>query len=155
MSAEEKDVPYWAIGYGEKMRQWMNPSRVVGIIIGLGIVLRLIQYLHNRSLWLDEASLAFEPDRKNLFRIITTPGLWPNGSSWFSLAYKVLINTFGDSEFVLRLFPFVAGSSLCSFFMQWPDGYLSQRGLIIALALLRFQTRYSATRQNSSNIRQM
>ncbi len=37
---------------GERMRA------IAGLIIGLGIVLRVIPYLHNRSLWLDEAMLA-------------------------------------------------------------------------------------------------
>ena len=57
-----------------KFRQWMNPRRVVWIIIGLGIILRLVQYLYNRSLWLDEASLALNVIEKSFSGLLQPLG---------------------------------------------------------------------------------
>jgi len=156
MPVEGKDVPYLAIGYVEKIRQWMNPRRGVGILIGLGIILRLVQYLYNRSLWLDEASLALNLIKKSFYGLLQPLdwGQWaPPG---FLVVVKVLIRTFGDSEYVLRLFPLVAGILSLLIFYAVARRALSQRGLLIALALFAISgplIRYSSEfKQYSSDV---
>ena len=139
-----------------KFLQWMNPRRVVGIIIGLGIILRLVQYLYNRSLWLDEAYLAMnliEKTFSELLQPLDYGQMAPPGFLWVT---KVLINTFGDSEYVLRLFPFVAGVFSLFIFYAVARRVLSQRGLIIALGLFAISgplLRYSSEfKQYSSDV---
>jgi len=119
-----------------KFLQWMNPSRVVGIIIGLGIVLRLVQYLHNRSLFIDDAGLALNLIEKTFSELFQPLDYYQMAPPGFLLVAKVLINTFGAGEYVLRLFPFVAGVLSLFIFYAVARRVLSQRGLIISLALL-------------------
>jgi hypothetical protein len=156
MLAEKKDVPYRAMGNVEKIRQWMNPRRVVGIIIGLGIVLRLVQYLYNRSLWLDEASLVLNLIEKTFSELLQPLDYGQMAPAGFLSVTKVLINTFGDSEFVLRLFPFVTGIFSLFIFYAVARRVLSQRGLIIALGLFAISMpllRYSSEfKQYSSDV---
>lgn len=140
----------------DKFLQWMNPSRVVGIIIGLGIVLRLVQYLYNRSLWLDEASLALNLIEKTFSELLQPLDYGQAAPPGFLLVAKVLINTFGAGEYVLRLFPFVAGIFSLVIFYAVARRVLSQRGVIIALGLFAISDpliRYSSEfKQYSSDV---
>lgn len=85
-------------------RDWIGLSLVLA-----GFVLRLRQYLVNRSLWLDEAMLAnniLGRDFVGLFRPLDNDQGAPVG---FLLVQKIITLLFSDSEFALRLFPFLAG----------------------------------------------
>ena len=78
------------------------------LILIIGIILRIHQYLMNRSLWLDEAFLAL--DIKNLgFRELLNPECYgqvaPIG---FLLLEKLSATIFGVSELSLRLLPFLS-----------------------------------------------
>ena len=89
---------------GEQLRasDWRG---VVGIIIGFGIILRLIPYLHNRSLWLDEVWLALNIIQKpysQLVGVLENSQIAPIG---FLFIEKFMVLTFGDSEYALRVFP--------------------------------------------------
>jgi hypothetical protein len=82
----------------------------IGLFLLLvGFALRLRQYLVNRSLWLDEAMLANNivgRDFAGLFRPLDNDQGAPVG---FLLLQKSITLLFGDSEFALRLLPFLAG----------------------------------------------
>ena len=85
-------------------RDWIGLSLVLA-----GLVLRLRQYLVNRSLWLDEAMLAnniLARDFAGLFRQLDNDQGAPVG---FLLLQKIITLIFGDSEYALRLIPFLAG----------------------------------------------
>lgn len=85
-------------------RDWIGLSLLL-----IGFVLRLRQYLANRSLWLDEAMLTNNILGRNfggLFQQLDNNQGAPIG---FLLVQKSITLLLGDSEYVLRLFPFVAG----------------------------------------------
>jgi len=48
-------------------------DRLPWLIIGLGIILRVAEYLPNRSLWRDEASLALNITNRSLFELLSKP----------------------------------------------------------------------------------
>ena len=86
------------------LRDWIGLSLVL-----VGFVLRLRQYLADRSLWLDEAMLTNNILGRNfggLFQQLDNNQGAPIG---FLLTQKIITLLIGDSEFALRLFPFVAG----------------------------------------------
>jgi hypothetical protein len=86
------------------LRDWLGLSLVL-----VGLILRLRQYLVNRSLWLDEAMLAnniIGRDFAGLFRQLDNDQGSPVG---FLLIEKAITRLLGDSEYALRLFPFLAG----------------------------------------------
>ena len=85
-------------------RDWIGLALVFA-----GFFLRLRQYLVNRSLWLDEAMLAnniIARDFAGLFRQLDNDQGAPVG---FLLVQKLVTLALGDSEYALRLIPFLAG----------------------------------------------
>lgn len=85
-------------------RDWIGLALVLA-----GFILRLRQYIVNRSLWLDEAMLAnniLGRDFAGLFRQLDNDQGAPIG---FLLLQKTITLTLGDSEFALRILPFLAG----------------------------------------------
>ncbi|MBI5932415.1 MAG: glycosyltransferase family 39 protein [Chloroflexi bacterium] len=85
-------------------RDWIGLTIV---LVGFG--LRLRQYLVNRSLWLDEAMLTnniLARDFAGLFHPLDNDQGAPVG---FLLVQKLVTLALGDSEYALRLVPFLAG----------------------------------------------
>lgn len=81
------------------------------LVLIIGITLRLVQYLYNRSLWLDESYLAngLIDFQNSIFEPL------PNKQSapiLFLIIERGFIRLFGTSEYALRLFPLL--SSLIS-----------------------------------------
>src|SRR5689334_9239195 len=80
------------------------------IVLLLGIVLRLVQYLQNRSLWVDEAMLAINFTGKSFSKLVTSPLQYNQQAPiGFLIVEKVLVDAFGNGEYVLRLFPLICG----------------------------------------------
>jgi hypothetical protein len=86
------------------LRDWIG----LGLVL-VGFILRLRQYLANRSLWLDEAMLTnniLSRSFDGLFQPLDNNQGAPVG---FLLVQKSITLAVGNSEFALRLFPFLAG----------------------------------------------
>jgi hypothetical protein len=110
----------------------------VFLILLLGFILRLQQYLTGRSLWLDEAMLALNivnRDFAGLFQPLDYDQGAPIG---FLLVEKIFNVMFGDHEFVLRFFPFVAGVAGLGLFYLLLRRTTSGIGLLTGLALFAF-----------------
>ena len=104
-------------------------------MIGLGIVLRFIPYLHNRSLWLDEAMLVkgiLQNSFSQLLGLLEHRQMAPVG---FLFIEKTLVLNFGDGEYVLRLFSLLAGILSLFLFYGVARRILTLRGRTIALGL--------------------
>lgn len=76
----------------------------------LGVLLRLRQYLFNRSLWLDEAMLGNNVVERGFHQLLFEP-LTANQSAppGFLLAARATAEWFGPYDWALRIFPLVAG----------------------------------------------
>ncbi len=105
------------------------------IIIVFGIVIRLIQYISNRSLWADEAVLALNIVNRS-YSELTQPldydQVAPIGFLWIE---KFLVNLLGNNEYVLRLFPLIAGMVSLFIFAIIARRYLENLGRVIAILL--------------------
>ena len=79
------------------------------LLITAGVVLRLREYLNNRSLWLDESGLALNIVTRS-FRDLLAPleplQVAPIGFLWLE---RAAVDLGGPSEMVLRLVPLIAG----------------------------------------------
>jgi hypothetical protein len=80
------------------------------LLVMLGVGLRVWAYVGNRSFWLDEILLSRNIVALPLRSLLTEPlqldQVAPRG---FLLVEKLAVLAFGDSELVLRLFPFLCG----------------------------------------------
>ena len=82
---------------------------LLGLILGFGALLRLRDYLANRSLWLDEAWLALNVLGKSIADLILRPLDFNQAAPpGFLLLVKLVVLAFGNSEYVLRLVPLLA-----------------------------------------------
>ena len=103
--------------------------------VGFGIVVRIAQFISNRSLWGDEAWLALNViDRsyQGLLQPLDHNQAAPVGFLWLQ---KLAVQLFGDSEYAHRLFPLIAGVVSVIAIYKLGKGVVSALALPIAVAL--------------------
>src|SRR5215831_4333387 len=110
-------------------------------IIGLGSVLRIGQYLANRSLWLDEAMLAVNIVYRPVAMLLQPLDYNQGAPLGFLLTEKLLVGTFGDNEYALRLFPLVCGVMALFLFRTVALYYLDSKAVPLALCLFALSDR--------------
>lgn len=124
--------------------------------IGFGALVRLVEYVSNRSLWGDEAMLVLnlvERSYLELLQPLDYNQAAPPGFLWIE---KLAIQLFGNNEYALRLFPFLAGLVSLWAFYKLATRYTSAVAAPIAIILfscLKY-TLYYATevKQYSSDV---
>ncbi len=105
-------------------------------LLGGGALLRLHQYLFNRSLYLDEAALALNVLHRSPGALFTPLAYDQAAPAGFLLLQKAMVTMFGDSEYALRLLPLLAG--LLALLAFWPlarRSLVNRAGAFTALAL--------------------
>lgn len=117
----------------------MKTSRLVPLaawgLVALGLVLRLRQYLANRSLWLDEAMLALNIIHKDIGGLFGKLDYEQGAPLGFLLLEKLAATLLGNGERALRLLPLLAGCASLVLFYLLARQILRPPGLLIALAL--------------------
>lgn len=91
------------------LRQFVTPRRVAGVLLALGVVLRLRDYLVCRSLWLDEAMLARNLVDRPIAGLLRPLDHNQGAPVGFLLVQKLTILLLGPSEWSLRLVPLALG----------------------------------------------
>lgn len=89
---------------------------MVSILYSIGIILRLIHYLGNRSLRNDEAALTLNILRRSFFELLQPLDFMQIAPPGFLWILKLLTELFGGSEYALRLIP-LAGSIAALYLM--------------------------------------
>jgi hypothetical protein len=88
----------------------MAKPEVIGwVIVALGFILRARQYIANRSFWQDESSLAVNIVSRSFAGLAEPLGFRQAAPLGFLYIEKLLIVLFGNTDYILRLFPFVCG----------------------------------------------
>jgi hypothetical protein len=104
-------------------------------VVALGCLLRIVQYLLDRSLWMDESYLSLNILHRSF------AGLWgaldyhQGAPIAFLLLEKSAVRLWGGSEYVLRLLPLLAGLASVLFFYQLAGKVLPARAVPIAVGL--------------------
>jgi len=136
------------------VKEWLN--RLPLLICALGILVRSVQYLSNRSIWLDEARLLLnivERSYLDLLRPLDHNQAAPPG---FLLVERLNLELFGNNEYALRLFPFICGILSIFVFYQLAKQLLPKSTFLIALVLFNCMPRLvyfsSEAKQYSSDL---
>ncbi len=109
-----------------------NPQTV---LVALGILIRLVVYAQDRSLWMDEASLFYNLKGMPVLDFsspLTGDQLAPLG---FMITERALIAVLGASRHAVRLLPFICGIGSLLFFAHLAPRILSRRAALVALVL--------------------
>lgn len=106
-----------------------------GVVLLIGVALRLRQYLTVRSLWLDEAMLALNIVRRDVGGLFQPLDYDQGAPIGFLLVEKALVALLGDHELVLRLFPLLTGIAALGLFYLLLCRMASGIGRLTALAL--------------------
>jgi len=107
----------------------------VGVLILLGVVLRLRQYLTGRSLWTDEAMLALNIVNRDFIGLFKPLDYDQGSPIGFLLVEKIANSFFGRSEYALRLVPLIVGIASIWLFYLLLKRTTRGAGLLTALAL--------------------
>jgi hypothetical protein len=111
-------------------------SRVAWGIVALGVALRLIRYLANRSLWLDESFLAESLLTYSFKQLATEPlANWQAAPVGFLWLEKLAVVLLGTCEYALRLVPLIAGVISVPLFRALALRCLPAVGALVALTL--------------------
>ena len=103
------------------------------IIIGWGVLLRVVPYFANRSLWLDEAMLAPSILHRSFLGLLK-PLEYDQGAPFgFLVLEKLAVECFGNNEYALRFFPVVFG--ILSLFLFYRLAKLCLTGLAVPVAV--------------------
>jgi hypothetical protein len=82
-------------------------------LVGLGALLRLLQYLRNYSLWGDEAMLALSIASRSFLGLLHPLDYGQVAPIPFLWVERLAVTTFGPNEPALRAFPLIAGIGVC------------------------------------------
>ncbi len=106
-------------------------------IICLGTLVRLVQYIHYRPLWTDEAwygANIFTMSYKELFGpLVFGANVAP---PFFLHACKISVAAFGVNEYAVRLVPFISGIAVLVLSYLVSRKILSALGCVLALAFV-------------------
>ena len=142
--------------YTELLSTKLTPQRIAFIAIVIGIALRLIHYLLDRSLWKDEALVALNLIERPFDELLEPLKYNQAAPVGFLAITKLLMLAFGDNEYVLRLFPFLSAIVALFLFYQVAKWFDSLPVLAVAVSLFALSDRaiyYSAElKQYSSDI---
>lgn len=109
------------------------------IIIAIGILLRLVFYLANRALFIDEAAVAINIVNKSyseFFQPLDYFGTLIQGAPvGFLIVEKFAVEALSKSEFALRLFPLLSGIASLFLFASLAKRLLRPNAILIALVI--------------------
>jgi len=104
-------------------------------LVGLGVALRLREYLANRSLWLDEAYLALNLMDRSYAGLVGTLSDGQAAPVGFLFAQRLIITTFGSSEYALRALPLLASIVAVIAFAALAGRVLPPAGKFVGIAI--------------------
>ncbi|NER81614.1 MAG: hypothetical protein F6K42_19030 [Leptolyngbya sp. SIO1D8] len=108
------------------------------ILIAFGITARLAHYFSNRSLWLDETSLALNILNRSYGELLGSLDYNQAAPPFFLWAEKLVTQYFGASELSLRFLPLMAG--ILSIFLFYQFAHQFSKGLTIPIAIALFSS---------------
>ena len=118
-----------------KVAQVLTAKRVAWCIIVFGVTLRMAQYLFNASLYVDEGSLALNIINRSFAGLLQPLDFEQAAPIGFLFMERLAFLAFGDSEYALRLFPFLCSLASLYLFYEVTRRCLSRWAVAVALLM--------------------
>lgn len=116
-------------------------DQVIWLLIGVGVLLRTVQYGLNISLWIDEAFISLNVINRSFLELLQPLDYRQGAPYGFLLLEKLAVSLLGTQEWVLRLVPFLAGVTSLWLFRSVALALVSPAAAAIALGLFVFSDR--------------
>ncbi|MEL6936719.1 MAG: hypothetical protein AAFO59_08640, partial [Cyanobacteria bacterium J06607_17] len=113
---------------------WIEICSLLGV--GLGVLIRLVQYLSNRSLWFDEVAIGLNLLDRSYLELLDALDYNQAAPPLFLWAEKFAIDTWGSHEYSLRLFPLIGGLLSLGLFYRFTQTYA--QGWVRPIAIILF-----------------
>ena len=113
-------------------------ERLTRWLLAAGALLRVAQYLSNRSLWLDEAYIAPTILKRSFAGLLWPPDYGQIVPVGFLALVRAAVALFGASEYALRLVPLLCGLAALFLFRRVAGRLLPAPAVPIAAALFSF-----------------
>lgn len=107
-------------------------------IASIGILLRLHQYLLNRALWYDEASLAINIVNKSYLQLSHKLDFYQFATIGFTMTERLMVTSFGNNEYALRALPLLCGVLAVVAFYKMAKIFTKPLYLLLAMAYFSF-----------------
>ncbi|MEA5466953.1 hypothetical protein [Leptothoe sp. PORK10 BA2] len=117
--------------------RWLEICSLLGV--GLGILIRLVHYLSNRSLWFDEVAIGLNLLDRSYLELLDALSYNQAAPPLFLWIEKWAINTWGSHEYVLRLFPLLGGLLSLGLFYRFTQRFTQGWARPIAILLFSVQ----------------
>jgi len=121
--------------YWKQLARVVTPTRVAWLFIALGVAFRAVQYLFNAALYVDEGALALNIIKRSFAGLMQPLDSEQAAPLGFLVLEKIAFLLFGDSEYSLRLFPFLFSIAALVLFYETAKRLLQPWAATIALAL--------------------
>ncbi len=112
-----------------------DSKKVHWAIIGIGIILRVAQFLYNRSLTEGEAGLALNIVQRSYAALLSPLDYVQAAPIGFLMLQKWMTTLFGTHEYALRLFPLIAGIISLFIFFEVAKKTINNKAIPVALIL--------------------
>jgi len=113
----------------------LKSNHLIWLIIAFGAFLRILQYARNRSLWVDECSLALNIISRSFSQLLDPLDYNQAAPIGFLMVQRLMVGWLGDSEYTLRLIPFIAGLGSLIFFYKMAKQFMDRGAVMIAVSL--------------------
>lgn len=140
MTKNKMDVPNILKKQKEYFQKIYFSQIFIWVIIIIGLLIRLRQYVANRSLWIDEAALALNILKLNYKELLSPLFNGQAAPPFFLLLTKLFTEIAGNNEFVLRFIPFVSGIIALILFYPLARNFLSKKSVPLAVVMFAFSS---------------
>jgi len=108
---------------------------LIRMLLVIGVLLRLRQYLFNRSLWLDECLLSLNLISRSLGELLKPLNYHQGAPLGFLVLEKGVLHLFGTGEMALRSVPLLSGIASLFLFAEVAKRFLTTKAVPIAVGL--------------------
>jgi hypothetical protein len=143
VQSRRSGLEYWLTRLGELL---IAPA-FLWALLAFGFLTRIVPYVFNRSLWLDETMIAFNIVNRSYGEFLQPLDYNQGAPFAFLVVERFFVNLMGESEYALRAFPFLCGVGALLLFYAIVNRWLAPAARPIALLLFIFSdtlTRYTA-----------
>jgi hypothetical protein len=107
--APSRPATGWAPGLRTAWPWALTATTVLWGVVAVGVLLRVVRYALDRSLWIDEVFLALNLLHRSSAELLKPLDYFQGAPAGFLLAERAVVRVLGGGEYALRLIPLAAG----------------------------------------------